>query len=571
MKNRASKATQFPWFRVSFFMLACAILVMVTGSVFHKIRKKLKSEPAKTVQKTVADNPPKQVKKTPAVKPVKPPVAKPPVVVRKPVQPKPITHHLATSGGDIRRMSKGFTLKTKFTVDKNGDLASKVRKRKDAYVATYELKVTLPKPSDTLESLETVSPRLGEILPGLKDAMPKAQVSSFFYQAYNNKVKRIRAKMASLGELMTQHNFYDCETILNLKHPKTGRRVLLLQSEMDVVSDGSDGDRLPKMPKKITHSSYYQPMTSYGWKKTGKTPNPLIEGWRSRIQKANEEIARKGTSASRKAWLRARIKKIKREIQDMQYRSYLIAEYDPFIVMPINMITSKSDPYAPKVGDYAVVIYKGKVYPTIVGDAGPSFKTGEASLRIAKQLNARAGIYSRPVSDLTVTYLVFPGSAEKAKAPDYAYWKTKCEELLADFGGLGENVSLFTWKNTLPPIKPKTEPKKESQTGTESKKEGADAIKGDDSEKKASDEKLQEKPQEKSDADSLKSSDKPTVEGADDAKEKVDGKADGKPEGKADEKSEGEENKEPVSDDGEKKTPETKSPSMPLPPGVTVE
>ena len=369
MKYTTSKAAQFPWLRVSFFIFACAFLIIGSGPLPQKIWRKLKPDQSKLTKHSGSRGETSQDSKTQAPSGEKPPKLTGPKTTEvplnpvKPIEPKPITHHLATSGGDIRRMSKGFTLKTKFTIDKEGDLASKVRKRKDSYVATYELKITLPKPSVTLESLEKVSPGLGKILPGLKEAMPKAQVSSFFYQSYDNKVKRIKAKTASLGDLMTQHNFYDCETILNLKHPKTGRRALLLQSEMDVVSDGSDGDRLPKMPAKIVSSSYYQPMTSYGWKKIGKTPNPLIPGWKGRIQKANAEIARKGTSSDRKAWLRARIKKIKREIQDMEYRSYLIAEYDPFIVMPINMITSKSDRYAAKVGDYAVVIYKGKSLP----------------------------------------------------------------------------------------------------------------------------------------------------------------------------------------------------------------
>ena len=251
---------------------------------------------------------------------------------------------------------------------------------------------------------------------------------------------------------MTRHNFFDCETMLNLKHPTTGRRALLVQAEMDVVSDGSDGDRLPVMPDKIVNSSYYQPMTSYGWRKTGKTPNPLIAGWKKRIKNAEAEISRAGTKADRKSWLRARITRIKREIQDMEARSYLIADYDPFIVMPINMLTTRGDKYAARVGDYAVVIHGGEIYPTIVGDAGPSFKVGEASLRMCKQINSRASSYSRPVSDLTVTYIVFPGSADKFQAPDYTKWHTKCSSLLTEVGGLGPSATLHSWPNTLPVI-----------------------------------------------------------------------------------------------------------------------
>ena len=92
------------------------------------------------------------------------------------------------------------------------------------------------------------------------------------------------------------------------------------------------------------------------------------------------------------------------------------------------------------------------MYPCIVGDAGPSFKVGEASLRMAKELNSRATPYSRPVSDLTVTYLVFPGSAEKFKAPDYAHWHKQCSSLLTEMGGVGAESTLHSWKITLPII-----------------------------------------------------------------------------------------------------------------------
>ena len=466
-----SKAAGFPWLRVSFFILVCGFVIIGSGPLPEKIWRKYQSSQKPLVvapapvpvpaDKPKAAPPVKKLPVAPPAKKVIPPVAKTP--------PTPTTH-IASSGGDIRKTSKGFRLHTKVTVEK-GDLASKERKRSDSYTAHYELKIKLPKPSATLESLEEVSPKLSKILPGITEMMPNSQVSRFFYQSYDNKTRRLKLKATQLGQLMTQHNFYDCETILNLKHPETGNRVLLLQSEMDVVSDGSDGDRLPIMPDKIVKSSYYQPMTSYGWRKTGKTPNPLIAGWNGRIKKANEEIARKGTTSERKTWLKMRIKKIKREIQDMEARSYLIAEYDPFIVMPINMITYKGDLYAARVGDYAVVIYDGKVYPTIVGDAGPSFKTGEASLRIAKQLNARAGIYSRPVSDLTVTYLVFPKSADKAKAPDYAVWKKRCSELLDGIGGLGAGYELFTWKKTLPDIKTEEELKAEAKAKKEAKEQ----------------------------------------------------------------------------------------------------
>ena len=141
----------------------------------------------------------------------------------------------------------------------------------------------------------------------------------------------------------------------------------------------------------------------------------------------------------------------------MKYRSFLVAEYDPFMVIPVNLLTS-SKTYAPKVGDYAVIIHGKKLYPVIVGDGGPTFKVGEASLRMAKELNPNATPYKRPVSELTVTYLVFPRSAnEKKGPPNYAQWRQRCAELLEDVGGLGEGYELHIWKDLLAP-KPKPAP-----------------------------------------------------------------------------------------------------------------
>ena len=374
----------------------------------------------------------------------------------------------ASTVSDVRKLRSGIPFKTEIKVDK-GTVASKERVDKDSYTAFYRLKVRAPVPARSLKELESATPGLGKLLPGLPALLAKGKISPFFQQLYKAKTDRLRRDATRLNVLLSKHNFYDCQTILYLASPKNGRRVFLMQAEMDVVSDGSDGDRLSEMPGSIVNSTHYQPFTSYGWPKQTKTPNPMIAGWEQRIGNARRELADPKTSSARKKWLRSRIAYLKRGISDMKYRSFLIAEYDPFIVIPVTLLSRKGDPFAPKVGDYAVVVHGSKLYPAIVGDGGPSFKVGEASLRLAKAINPKSTPYSRPVSDLTVTYLVFPNSRDAKKGPpDYAAWHAKCARLLDEIGGLAKGASLHEWKDLLP--KPVPEPEKPKKDG-ESKPE----------------------------------------------------------------------------------------------------
>ena len=83
--------------------------------------------------------------------------------------------------------------------------------------------------------------------------------------------------------------------------------------------------------------------------------------------------------------------------------------------------------------------------PAIIGDTGPTWKLGEASLRVAKELNSNATSYKRPVSDLKVSYLIFPGSADSPSAPDLDKWFDKVQLLLGEVGGLGNGFKLYRW------------------------------------------------------------------------------------------------------------------------------
>lgn len=391
-----------------------------------------------------------------------PPVEYPPFP---PVLPtRPATGALT----NIYELARGLNLKTQVNFQP-GALASADRKIQSNYQMTLTLNIKQPKALTRKEDILNINPKLGPMLPDLDKLFSHARISPYYGQIYARKQTEIRKNLASLTKLLDRHNFYDTETILEITHPDTRRKLLWLQSEMDVVSDGSDGDRLATMPDKILKSSFYQPSTSYRWKKRTDKPNPLLKSWQQRL--ASYKKALEKASAPEKPPLNRKIDHAERVIAELKRYSFLISEYDPFIVVPLGVVNQSSS-FSPQFGDYAVVIVGDKLYPALVGDAGPRYKTGEGSLRLSREINPKSGPYSRPVSDLVVSYLIFPGSAEpEAGPPDYEKLTIKCRELLADIGGTGNNYKLHEWEDLLAPKpppapapKPKPDPAKEPET-----------------------------------------------------------------------------------------------------------
>src|SRR5439155_12697 len=144
--------------------------------------------------------------------------------------------------------------------------------------------------------------------------------------------------------------FFDCQTVLQLQHPQTHRKALLLQADMDVDADGSDADR---MPVGTGTPANFKPSTSYRWSKKTAAPNPYLAATESALKHAEDEYA-------------------------------------------------LSTPY------------------------------------------------NRPVSDLKVTYVIFPGTADKPFGPpDLEKLQARCETLVKEIGGA--SVPLHHWENIIPP------------------------------------------------------------------------------------------------------------------------
>jgi len=354
--------------------------------------------------------------------------------------PKPpvITGKLETA-----RLFSGITVQAAVEPTPGG-AASDERADPQSYVLELKLHARVPTPNKSIEELAKVSPELPRLLPGLAAMITPESVSPFFKEIYDTKLRNLKENLVRLDQLLSRHNFYDCQTILQLRHPETKRRAVLLQADMDVDADGSDSDRLPAGSGQ---SANFKPVTSYRWPKKSQIPNSYIGPAEERLKRYENELAAKSTTPERKKDLKAGIANVRDEIETLKKYSFLIGATDPYIVLPIGL--GKAD--GGKVGDYALVIFGDRIFPAIVGDVGPSDKAGEASLRIAKEINTTATAYNRPVSDLKVTYLVFPGTAETPWGPpDLEKLQAKCEGLVKEIGGSG--VPLHHWENIIPPL-----------------------------------------------------------------------------------------------------------------------
>ena len=345
---------------------------------------------------------------------------------------------------DVGRIFNGMkykvTLETEF-----GGTATDERNDPDSYRAELVFKVKVPKPHQNLEEISRLNPRLPALLPGLASMIENAKISPVFDELYRLKCNSLKSSLDRLDNLLTRHNFFDCETLLELQSPETKRRALFIQSDMDVDTDGSDVDRVPAIEGA---SNTFQPFTSYRWGKRTENVSPLIAPRETKIKDLQSELLSNPTAARKEA-IRSSIATLSDEINQLKKFSFLIGHADPFIVLPGSMFTGKG-PFVPAVGDYCVVIYEGTLYPAIVGDVGPRMKMGEGSLRICKQILPKANGDFRAVSDLKVTYLVFPGTADRPFAvPDLAKWQAKCAKLIEEIGG--HKGELYAWEDITKP------------------------------------------------------------------------------------------------------------------------
>jgi hypothetical protein len=361
-----------------------------------------------------------------------------PLPERTPARPPVISGRL-----DTAKLFNGITLHATVETPSGAD-ATTERVDPQSYILDLKLQARLPSPNKSIDELAKVSPQLPALLPGLAASLTPDSVSPLFAELYGTKVKMLRENLGRLDQLLSRHNFYDCQTVLQLRHPQSHRKALLFQADMDVDADGSDADRMP-----IGNSApaNFKPFTSYRWAKKTSAPSPYLAAVEDRLKRAEDEFALKTITPERKRDLRNTITQLRAEATTLKKFSFLIGATDPYIVIPSSFTRGRD---AAKTGDYAVVVFSDAILPAIVGDIGPNDKVGEASLRVARQINALATPYNRPVTDLKVTYLIFPGTADVPFGPpDLDKIQARCQKLVDEIGGA--TVPLHHWENIIPP------------------------------------------------------------------------------------------------------------------------
>ena len=347
---------------------------------------------------------------------------------------------------DTARLYNGVSLKSSLEVTDSQLTALEAATNGESYQLDLTLRVDWPKPALEMSDIILSSPDLPELLPDLQTQLQGASASPDFATLLKNKEKFLKAGLISLQKLPSRDTLFDCQTILNLRGKQTGRSALLVAAQMNVNTDGSDGDRNLEIEKL---SSFYQPQTNYRWPKKGDRTNPCLKEAEEKVTRITSELSAPNLTPTERTRLDAELETAKATVVELKRWSFLVGGADPFIVLPSFMV-GKS-PGQPNIGDYAVVIFHGTLYPAILGDLGPNSKIGEASLRICREIDSKSGAEHRPASKPEVLYIIFPGSADKPFAlPDYARWSERCRSLWKEFGG-SDSASWHEWSNLEKP------------------------------------------------------------------------------------------------------------------------
>ena len=353
---------------------------------------------------------------------------------------------------DLVKMANGALVEAQVESNTSTNCALIIAATPEDYALQLTLHVVIPKPATTLTELAAATPELPQALPNLEEMIPSSAEGKkialpFFVTLFEKKIKSLQHHLSRLEQLFPRESLYDCQTILPLTNKKNGARAILVQAIMNVNADGSDGDRNIPLEKL---SSCYQPQTNYRWPKATGHANLNVHEIEEQLTQAKLSMTNTALTLDQKSKLQEQVSNKEQMLTELQRWSFLIGSADPFIVLPKFMLDPKNAESA-TIGDYAVVLYQNTLYPAIIGDIGPSFKIGEASLRLCRAIDPRSGADRRPVSSPQVSYLIFPKSADASmSAPNYTHWSDRCHQLWNDLGG-SQTMTWHEWSNLEQP------------------------------------------------------------------------------------------------------------------------
>ena len=208
-------------------------------------------------------------------------------------EPSPTPLYIPYKRLDTGRLFNGIELHTSFSTEPGGSATSEFA-APSSYTLNLDLRIRIPRAIGSREGLAALNPALPTLFPTLGQWLKSAQISPFYERLYRHKIRSVQQSLLRLDQLLSRHDFYDCETILEFQPPASQRKVLWIQSDMDVDSDGSDSDRVPGVD---ANSQTFQPLTSYKWTKRGAIPNPFAAQREARLRDLQASLAHAVTPA----------------------------------------------------------------------------------------------------------------------------------------------------------------------------------------------------------------------------------------------------------------------------------
>ena len=140
-------------------------------------------------------------------------------------------------------MFNGAQVRTSLETDFGGT-ATAVRNEAASYEVDVKVRVKIPKPHTSLDELAKLNDRLPILLPGLPALLEGAKVSPVWDNLYRLKVSQLQKALNRFDNLLSRHDLFDCETALELQHPTTKRRAVLVQADMDTDGNAPSGSKM---------------------------------------------------------------------------------------------------------------------------------------------------------------------------------------------------------------------------------------------------------------------------------------------------------------------------------------